>query len=249
MRNGSSENYFLLIFTKKVASLYVLSKSYIKADVHIIQSFLQISLLSHIAEYGGKYCRAVFDSPKNMAFKLMVQGSYWVALILHLLRCLWKWLFGVKSALSRVSSTKYNPAGDCAWNETYRWLNQTNVAKSNRITPSYLMDSFIYLLIKMGFMVLLTHCTHTVAFSTNRFVAMAISSCLKSGLCFWLTFRCREQLSKFLYLVKYLKLTTLAQCVHVHASAHSWCHHFLNFWIYHHSYCKLLLFRNCDTYF
>lgn len=59
----------------------------------------------------GKYCTVVFDSPpKNMVFKKRVQGSYWTALILRLLGCLWKWLFGVKNILSKVSSTKCNSA-------------------------------------------------------------------------------------------------------------------------------------------
>ncbi len=38
---------------RKMALLYVPYKSYIKAEAHITQSFLHISLLNVIAEYGG----------------------------------------------------------------------------------------------------------------------------------------------------------------------------------------------------
>lgn len=69
---------------------------------------------------------------KNMLFKMVVQGSYWAALILHLLGCLWKWLFGVKNILSRVSSTKHNSAEHTAWSITHWWPNEDSLRQSQQ---------------------------------------------------------------------------------------------------------------------
>lgn len=50
---------------KKIVSLYVFSKSYIKADPHIPQSFLQISLLGLVAEYGESIAEQFLILQKN----------------------------------------------------------------------------------------------------------------------------------------------------------------------------------------
>lgn len=122
-----------------MALLYVLSKSYIKSSSIIPSDWVW-----------GKYCRAVCDSPKNAAFKMMVQGSYWVALILHLLGCLWKWLFGVRNILSRVSSTKYNSAEDSAWSGTHWWPNQDALCQI-RQRLSFILNLVFYFLWYRGF--------------------------------------------------------------------------------------------------
>lgn len=72
------------------------------------------------------------NKKKNMLFKMVVQGSYWAALILHLLGCLWKWLFGVKNILSRVSSTKHNSAEHTAWSITHWWPNEDSLRQSQQ---------------------------------------------------------------------------------------------------------------------
>lgn len=111
--------------------LYVLDKSYIKAGAHITQSFLSLlSMVVVVVVVGrGVLQSSVWFHKKNMVFKMMVQGNYWVALILHLLGFLWKWLFGVTNILSRVSSAEFISADDSAWSGTRWWPNQDSLCQ------------------------------------------------------------------------------------------------------------------------
>lgn len=96
-----------------------ISKQKLTSSNHSFKFLCSISLLSMVEVLQNSVW-----FPKNMVFKMMVQTCYWAALILHLLGCLWKWLFGVKNALSRVSSTKYKLCWGIAGSVTHWWPNQ-----------------------------------------------------------------------------------------------------------------------------
>lgn len=111
MSNNSSKSHFPQFFSRK---LYVLPVS--KAEAQITHHFFRFFCsVTQLLSMGVVLQSSVWFSKKH-GVKMMVQGSYWVALILHPVGCLWKWLEW--RTLLRVSSTKYNSAEDCAGSDT-----------------------------------------------------------------------------------------------------------------------------------